>query len=247
MQSRKSRLDGLAEELRRKGVSVATHLFCGHPAREITREVLRNDYDLVISSADVVAKRTKSPAFGVTAIRLMRVCPCRVCVTGFAEDVCCSKILAAVDPQANEATHCELNKLVLDTSVSLARQQGGQVTVIATWSAFAQSVLHVKLTDEEVEAYVESSRVNATQRLESLLQPFREDIAAERVHLVQGDANDVIAEFAQESDADMLVVGAVPRRGLGGLLVGNTAEDVIRKVRCSVLVVKPDSLRLWES
>jgi nucleotide-binding universal stress UspA family protein len=32
----------------------------------------------------------------------------------------------------------------------------------------------------------------------------------------------------------------VARRGIPGLLIGNTAERILRKLPCSVLAVKPD-------
>ena len=37
----------------------------------------------------------------------------------------------------------------------------------------------------------------------------------------------------------LLVMGSVGRSGIDGLIVGNTAEQVLGKVNCSLLVVKP--------
>jgi nucleotide-binding universal stress UspA family protein len=39
---------------------------------------------------------------------------------------------------------------------------------------------------------------------------------------------------------DLIVMGTVARTGLGGLLIGNTAESVLQRVDCSVLAVKPE-------
>jgi nucleotide-binding universal stress UspA family protein len=39
---------------------------------------------------------------------------------------------------------------------------------------------------------------------------------------------------------DVLVMGTVARGGIPGMLIGNTAERVLRKLPCSVLTVKPD-------
>jgi len=35
-------------------------------------------------------------------------------------------------------------------------------------------------------------------------------------------------------------MGTLSRTGISGLLIGNTAEKVLRQVDCSVLIVKPD-------
>lgn len=48
-------------------------------------------------------------------------------------------------------------------------------------------------------------------------------------------------EFEQyRLDIGVVVMGTVGRTGLRGLIVGNTAESVLRAVRCSVLAVKPE-------
>ncbi len=39
---------------------------------------------------------------------------------------------------------------------------------------------------------------------------------------------------------DLVVMGTVARGGLAGLLIGNAAERMLRKLPCSVLAVKPD-------
>ena len=36
-------------------------------------------------------------------------------------------------------------------------------------------------------------------------------------------------------------MGTVARGGIPGLVFGNTAERVLRKLRCSVLTLKPDN------
>ena len=41
-----------------------------------------------------------------------------------------------------------------------------------------------------------------------------------------------------ELHADVVVMGAVSRRGLKRLFVGNTAEDVLDKLPCDLLIVK---------
>ena len=39
---------------------------------------------------------------------------------------------------------------------------------------------------------------------------------------------------------DTIVMGSVGRTGLAGFFIGNTAETVLSRVKCSVLTVKPD-------
>jgi universal stress protein E len=40
--------------------------------------------------------------------------------------------------------------------------------------------------------------------------------------------------------ADAVVMGAVSRSGLKGLFIGNTAEDVLDRLHCDLVIVKPE-------
>jgi len=49
----------------------------------------------------------------------------------------------------------------------------------------------------------------------------------------------VIANICEKIEADVLVIGTVGREGLSGVLIGNTAELVVDKVDCDIIVIKP--------
>jgi len=48
-----------------------------------------------------------------------------------------------------------------------------------------------------------------------------------------------ICAFAEEQAADLIVIGSHGHTGLAHLLLGSTAEQVVRHAHCPVLVVKP--------
>ena len=60
------------------------------------------------------------------------------------------------------------------------------------------------------------------------------------VHLVSGDPRDALPRLARLLDIGLIVMGTVARTGVSGLLMGNTAETILRSVDCSVLAVKPE-------
>ena len=57
-----------------------------------------------------------------------------------------------------------------------------------------------------------------------------------RVH--EGDPATQIVRVAQETRCDLIVLGTHGRTGLGRLLMGSVAEQVLRKAPCPVLTVK---------
>src|SRR6516162_5515666 len=56
--------------------------------------------------------------------------------------------------------------------------------------------------------------------------------------LVHGGAAEEILQVAQERKCDLIVMGTHGRTGLGRLLMGSVAEQVVRKASCPVLTVK---------
>lgn len=53
---------------------------------------------------------------------------------------------------------------------------------------------------------------------------------------------DEIAQLAADLEADLVVVGTYGRRGLSRLLLGSSAEAVVRLAPCPVLVVRPKAV-----
>jgi nucleotide-binding universal stress UspA family protein len=56
--------------------------------------------------------------------------------------------------------------------------------------------------------------------------------------IVQGDAAAEILRLAEESGCDLIVMGSHGRTGLGRLLLGSVAEQVVREAPCPVVTVK---------
>jgi universal stress protein A len=58
-------------------------------------------------------------------------------------------------------------------------------------------------------------------------------------HVVTGSPVREIARFAKEREADMIIVATHGRTGLARVVMGSTAESLLREAPCQVLVVKP--------
>jgi nucleotide-binding universal stress UspA family protein len=79
----------------------------------------------------------------------------------------------------------------------------------------------------------------ALDRLAGLVpKNWQRDVTIER-DVVIGTPAKAIARFAREKEADMIVVGTHGRTGLARVLMGSTAESLLREAPCQVLVVKP--------
>jgi nucleotide-binding universal stress UspA family protein len=54
-----------------------------------------------------------------------------------------------------------------------------------------------------------------------------------------GSPSERIVALATALDADLIVLGTHSRRGLGRMLLGSVAEEVVRRAPCGVLVIRP--------
>lgn len=63
-------------------------------------------------------------------------------------------------------------------------------------------------------------------------------VAIETVHVPSAIAADAIVDTAERNDADLIVMGSHGRRGLGRLLLGSQAAEVLAHSKVPVLVVK---------
>ena len=61
--------------------------------------------------------------------------------------------------------------------------------------------------------------------------------------VARGDAAEVINQVAEAKHAGLIVLGTHGRRGLNKLVLGSTAEQVIRTAPCPVLTVGPEASR----
>lgn len=82
----------------------------------------------------------------------------------------------------------------------------------------------------------------AKERLDGLTPlNWQHDVVIETVVLT-GAPSIAISDFAREKSADIIVVGTHGRKGLARVLMGSTAEALLREAPCQVLVVKPKTL-----
>jgi universal stress protein E len=129
------------------------------------------------------------------------------------------KVLVAVDFNATDAGHTELNNEIMELALRVqGRNPGAELHSI---SAYPQSDRFVHPTD-----VAKVLRITRSQ-----------------AHVRQGSAAEVIPHVANKIGADLVIVGSVGRRGLSGITVGNTAEKILTDINADVLVLVREQKR----
>ncbi len=240
-------LEALADEIRAGGVPVETHVHFDNPVyRGILRRVQESSPDLVVKDTHhhSAIRRT---LLSNTDWNLIRSCPAPLLLAKPREWPAQPRILAAVDPDHVGDPAAELDRRILHDAAVLAGLLAGEVHAV---HAFFPAALLAAVTGTGALPFVAGvSAAEVVERERARLGVVLAELASAQglppghVHLEQGPAAEVLQMLARSLSADVLVMGAVSRSRLQELFVGSTAEQVLDRLPCDVLVVKPAQLR----
>ncbi len=124
-----------------------------------------------------------------------------------------SNVLVAVDLASPDPEHRRLNEEIIT----------------------AAKLILEKRSDLQLHA------INAYRSLEKFVDPLdladRVGVERARVHIAKGAPEQVIPEFANKLDVELVIIGTTARRGVSGLVLGNTVERVLDHLISDVLTV----------
>ena len=217
------------------------NVVCGNPIAEVMQQVLRGRHDLVIV-AEHSMPSSKPSSLGPTTLKLIRKSGCPVWVTSPSMAQGDIRIMAAVDPDPFDADRDALNTRILNIASSLACREGTPLHIVNAWRAPGEGVLRSQggLSSENLSRYVYNVFNVRASSVKEMIQKSSAMKLRHRMHLIKGTASKVIPIAVRRERIHLVVVGMFSRRGLGGWLIGNTAEKILNQVKCSVLMVKPN-------
>jgi universal stress protein E len=231
------RLKKLVSSIRHRGLKVNHRVLMGRLSFEITKQVLRNNHDLVMKAAKGRHSR-QSGFLGTTAKGLLRNCPCTVWLLTPEHHGAFHHAMAAVDARPDDLDHADLNFRILQVAIGYCTHEAIPLDIVSACGIVGGAYLGNYALTEEFRSMFASIRDENQQNLNTLVSRFK-SMPPENVHLLEGDASAEIPAFLSRNHVDLLVLGTVARRGIAGFLLGNTAEIILNKVSCAVLAVKP--------
>lgn len=220
---------------------------------EVIRNVVRERQDLLLTTAGEAGAIRR--LFSNEDLRLLRKCPCPVWLLRPERPTTPRRILVAVDcgqeySEERLAVNRALNRRLLRHALFLSTDSHAEVHVVHAWSALSESLANTVMSDvsrDEMAEFLEDLQHMNEQGMQALLAELgREGLAealafaAPTTHVVKGDPRQVVPALARELDVDLTVMGSMARTGVAGFFMGNTAEDIIDQLRCSLLALKPE-------
>lgn len=213
-----------------RGIEASSIIDVGHPALSLVTRAVAAQHDLLVVSLE-------DDDDHALIRRLLRKSPCPVWVIRPTRAVR-HRVLAAIDPEPEQE---QLNRLVLSTASVLAGEDG-ELHVVNAWELYGESTMRSSAFIQLEEAEVERRRRavgDAHERAVAELMSSLDETDRWEVHVTSGPAARVICDTIERHHIDTLVIGTVARSGIGGVVMGNTAERVLDEVGCSVVAVKP--------
>ncbi len=165
--------------------------------------------------------------------QLMREAPCPVLFTRAQPWPTPARVLATID--VSDAAHDQLNLDILRMGAEVAATVGAEFHVATVIPALAP---YVRVYEVVPDYSSTQAQLRATRRaaLEALLKAGGAEATA--LHVVDGRPADVIRALAAELSVGLTVVGTAARTGLKKLLIGNTAESIIRDLSTDLLTIR---------
>jgi len=236
-------LEETAEELRVEGLAVETHVHWDNPVyRGIVRRVEESRPDLVVKDTHYHTTLRRA-LLSNTDWSLIRTCPAPLLLAKTGDWPDSPRMVAALDPGHLGDKPAALDHDILEWSELLAARMGGEVhavhaffpaALVSATTGMAGMPLAGGITAAEI---VEAERRRIAESLSSIVSTHA--VEPGRVHLEQGAASEVLPLVAEGLGAAVVVMGAVSRSRLQEIFVGSTAERVLDRIGCDVLVVKP--------
>lgn len=220
---------------------------------EVVQFAIAEQVDFVLKTAEPLAGLQRF-LFSSTDHHLLRKCPCPVWLLQPDAPPTQRRIVAAVDVDTQGAeepgTLSSLNRSVLDAALRIASGPGTTIDALHAWDAAGEDLIRRWSDDPHAQAAAQDYAATAQNRRAGALGDLVDEAAAlaaasgltaPRVlpRLERGGARRIIPEWLGKVEADTLVIGTVARTGVLGVIIGNTSEDILNSVACSVVAVKP--------
>jgi universal stress protein E len=239
------RLETLAAPLIAQGFDVRTDASWDYPLHEaIIRKAVEWGADLVVKDTHHHSALRRS-IFSNTDWNLIRHCPMRLLLVKPHPIGHIPCVVAAVDPLHPRDKEASLDDRIVTSANELAHLFGGQTSLVHTFDVSPVIMtsadgltMPIAVPIAEMAAELEK---NCTEAVRALAK--KHGIPRERVHVLQGHTRQLLVSSTSELRADVVVMGAISRSALERLFVGSTAEAVLDKLHCDVLIVKPAAFR----
>jgi len=225
-------LENSIDQVFEPGIDVTCKLVdCDDIADWICQACKKSGFDLVIKAKH----KSKSVLYSPTDWKLIRqLAGSLLLIDSSRKKKGNHRVLITLDVKSTNTLQQQINTKVLNTAKQWANYDYSHLhaTYIIPIAKALEELVIVEAAD-----VVHKKGAAAYKKVQNLLQEHAIDDA--EIHISAGNPAIEIASVASKTKADLVIMGSVGRKGLKGLLLGNTAEKIINNLHTDLLVIKP--------
>ena len=218
-----------------EGVPIETKVLEGDPWRVIREEAEALPADLLVMGTHG-RSGFEHLLLGSVTEKVLRRAPCPVLTVGEVpphprKGPLFRRIVCAADlTEASERT--------LEVALSLASENDARITLLHVVESLpGETGSRLYLAVPEIGPLRRDLVDQARAQLRQAVPDAARDFCSVSERVETGSAWSEILRVADETDADLIVMGAHARGGMARMLFGSTASHVVRRATCPVLVI----------
>ena len=236
------RLREIASRLGRDSIRIAIETRIGATWIEVVRAAMSESSDLVIKTARGRTRRSW-PLFSSTALHLLRKCPAPVWLVAPNGPLAPRRILAVVSPEPGNPARNSFEGEVLARAEELAGLFGAELDVLCCWHLASEDLLARHLEPRYLLRVIDGMRDEMHGALDALLAPFSGRIDERCVHLQKGTESAEALALVEARGSDLVVLGSIGPDAGPGMMISEEVENLVQRVSCSILAIKPAGFR----
>lgn len=211
---------------------IAVKCVVGHPLDELLKETHHETPRLLVLG--VTGESGGSHGAGTYAKKCIRKAPCDVLLVHEQQSGPFRTVVACTD-------FSPPSKRALADAVQIARRDDSTLLVLHVYYGPWHKLHYRSPTPEAAPEFRQQYMIRLQRLLEAFVNPFSAELdkldCQPHLHEHQSYGRGIV-EYAQAHDADLIVLGTLGTSNLRYMLLGSTAERVLRETTCSVLAIR---------
>jgi nucleotide-binding universal stress UspA family protein len=224
----------------RRDIAIEHRVSVGSPATEIADRAARLKADLIVMGRGA-GRAVRDSFLGSTAEQVMRQARTPVLVVRSGSQARGTYQRPAVGLDVDDAA-----EPVLAMLFRVLPPPRPRVTIVHAYDAPYLAMAYADLSADEIKVEEQRYRRTAVPRIaQAVMRALQaqdglaDDVRGFNTHVRYGDPRSVIKAAVTKLNTDLLVLGTRAHSGVAHMFLGTVAGDVLRDVRCDVLVVPP--------
>lgn len=129
-------------------------------------------------------------------------------------------------------------KRLLENALQWCQLLGTSLHVVHAWHMFGENLMRSRIPEEELREELEKVKSGSAAKLKALIDETKADTGVNvKLELHKGDPTRILSGEIDVVQPCLVVMGSAANEGIRGVLLGNTAESILRRKETSVLVI----------